>query len=68
MIVHKTFSVSHGITVKGMREGQQEARAEAEAFIARELSDEDVVAICESALPSTWSQCLVSVTVWYKRQ
>ena len=26
----------------------------------------DVNSITESALPSTWGRCLVSVTVWYK--
>ncbi len=67
MIAHSTFSRHGGVTAKGMMEAQEQARAEAEAFIARELNDEDVVAITESALPSTWGHCLVSVTVWYKR-
>jgi hypothetical protein len=68
MIVHRTFSRHRGWTSKGMRAAQEEARAEAESFINRELNEDDVVAITESALPSTCSFCLVSVTVWYRKR
>jgi hypothetical protein len=68
MIVHKTFTRHKGLTPKGMLQAQEEVRAEAEAFIAREVNTDDVVAITESALPSTWSFCLVSVTVWYRKR
>ena len=67
MIAYGTFFRYGGVTAKGMMKAQEQARAEAEAFIARELNGEDVVGITESALPSTWGRCLVSVTVWSKR-
>ena len=67
MIAYKTFSGHKGMTARGMREVQDDARAQAKEFIAAELNDGDVISITESALPSTWSRCLVSVTVWYKK-
>ena len=66
MIGYKTFSRHRGITPRGMLEAQEEVRAEAEAFISRELREDDVVTIAESALPSTWGRCLVSITVWFR--
>jgi len=65
-ITCKTFTKSRGTTVKGMQQAQDEAGKETEAFIANQLRADDVVAITESALPSTWGHCLVSVTVWYR--
>ena len=67
MIAHKTFSTHAGVTPRGMNKGQGSARSEAEAFIARELKDDQVITITESAVVSTWSKCLVSVTVWYRK-
>ena len=66
MITYKTFSVHRGVTPRGMAKGQEEARAQAKAFIASQLDDSDVIAIAESSIVSTWSRCLVSVTVWYR--
>jgi hypothetical protein len=68
MIAHKTFSKHGGVTFKGMIKTQEEVRAEAQAFIASKIDPEDVVSITESALPSTWSNCLASVTVWYRKR
>ena len=68
MITYRTFSRSGGVTVRGMTQTQDRARKEAEAFIANELVEDDLLAITESALPSTWSRCLVSVTVWYRQR
>jgi hypothetical protein len=68
MIVYETFSRLKGLTASGMLQGQQEARAEALAFIAERLEPEDVVSVTESALPSTWSQGLFTVTVWYRKR
>jgi hypothetical protein len=68
MIAHKTFTSHSGLMAKGMARAQEEVRAQAEAFIARELDADDVISIAESALPSTWSKCLVSVTVWYSTE
>jgi hypothetical protein len=67
MILHRTFYEHGGLMTRGMMEAQEKARADAEAFIAKEIAADDVVCISESALPSTWSKCLVSVTVWYRR-
>ena len=67
MIVHKTFSRLRGMTSKPMLEAQEEARAEAQAFIASELQPDDVISITEATLPSTWSQGLFTVTVWYRK-
>ena len=67
MILHRTFYEHGGLLARGMIEAQKRARADAEAFIAQEMAAENVVCISESALPSTWSKCLVSVTVWYRR-
>jgi hypothetical protein len=67
MILYKTFSRLKGMTATGMLEGQEEARAQAQAFIARELQPDDVISITEAALPSTWSQGLFTVTVWYRK-
>ena len=66
MIAHKTFSRHGGLRPQGMLEAQEEARAQAEAFISTSLTDGDIVAITESALPSNWARNLVSVTVWYR--
>lgn len=68
MITYRTFSRSGGVTVRGMTRTMETVRKEAEAFIASELHEDDVVAITEAALPSTWSHCLASVTVWYNRR
>jgi hypothetical protein len=67
MIVHRTFSRPSGVTPRGMNKGQVSARSEAEAFIARELKDDQVISITESAVVTTWSRCLVSVTIWYRK-
>ena len=67
MIVHKTFTRHAGVTARGMNKGQGSARTEAEAFIAKELDEDQVISITESAVVSTWSKCLVSVTVWYRK-
>jgi hypothetical protein len=68
MITYKTYSRSGGVTVRGMTQTMERARKEAEAFIASQLHEDDLMAITESALPSTWSHCLVSVTVWYRKR
>ena len=68
MITFKTFSLHRGVTPKGMTKAQDEVRGQAKAFISAKLNDDDVVAITESAIPSSWSLCLFSVTVWYREK
>lgn len=66
VIAHKTFSGHRGIRPKGMLRNQAAVREEAQAFIADTLQDEDVISVTESAIVSTMSKSLVSVTVWYR--
>ena len=66
MIAHRTFSGHRGIGPKGMLKNQAAAREEAQAFIADTLQDEDVISVTESAIVSTMSKCLFTVTVWYR--
>ena len=68
MIAHKTFSGVGGKLATGIRKTQQEVRAQAEAFLAESVDPNDLVSITESAVPSTFSQCLVSVTIWYQKR
>ena len=64
MIVHKTFNRVHFfVTGKGLARVREELKTEAEAFINRELKDEDVVSITESA-----DQYVSSATVWYRKR
>ena len=64
MIVHKTFTDSHllyaGQRVRNKREA---LRAKAEAFIAHNLREEDVLCISESG-----DEYASSVTVWYRKR
>jgi hypothetical protein len=57
------------MTAKSILEAQEEIRAQAEAFMAREIDADDVINVTESSLilPLTnWS--LFSVTVWYRKR
>jgi len=49
-----------------MLKNQAAVREEAQAFIADTLQDEDVISVTESAIVSTMSKCLFTVTVWYR--
>jgi hypothetical protein len=69
VIAHKTFARRDGMTAKSILEAQEEIRAQAEAFMAREIDADDVINVTESSLilPLTnWS--LFSVTVWYRKR
>jgi hypothetical protein len=68
MIAHRTFSGVGGKLASGIRKTQREVRAQAEAFLAESVDPDDVISITESAVPSTFSQCLVSVTIWYRKE
>lgn len=68
MITHRTFTGVGGVMVTGMKSTQEEVRAQAEAFMASHVDPDDILGITESTLPSTWSKCLVSVTVWYRER
>ena len=64
MIVHKTFNRVHFFsTGKGLARVREELRTEAEAFINREVKDEDVISITESA-----DQYVSSATIWYRKR
>jgi len=67
MIRHRTFTQEKGITAQGLIEHQELARQQAEAFIAQELDEQDIISITETSLilPLS-SKGLFSVTVWFK--
>lgn len=66
MIAYRTFSGHRGVAPKGMLKNQAAVREEAQAFIADTLQDEDVISVTESAIVSTMSKSLFSITVWYR--
>ena len=68
MIQYKTFSRHKGMTATAMLEAQDSVRAEARAFIERELQPENIISVAECALPATWGQSLFAVTVWYRER
>jgi hypothetical protein len=63
MIVHKTFADTHLVNTgtRGLIK-RDELRQQAMAFIANQLSDEDVISIAEVA-----DEYASSVTVWYRK-
>lgn len=62
MITHRTFSVTHMVNTgpRGL-EKRKELRRQAEAFIAEDLSSEEVLCITESG-----DEYASSITVWYR--
>jgi len=67
MIAHKTFSrggvsFTHGCTC----DKWERVRQQAEAFIAEEISEEDLVSITEAAVGAN-GPWVFSVTVWYRK-
>jgi hypothetical protein len=70
MIVHKTFTEpTVGFTAQTVLAKQEKLREKAQAFVANELNDEDVVNITETVMTTLRLFSVVgffSVTVWYK--
>lgn len=66
MIVHKTFSEqTTGLTGQAALTKREKLREKAEAFIANELNDEDVISIAETIMTVGG---LFSVTIWYRKR
>ena len=64
MIAHKTFSRVHFFSAgKGLAKVREELRVEVEAFINREIKDEDIINVSEAA-----DQYASSATVWYQKR
>ena len=74
MIAHKTFSekgVNRVLSEAGtVLDKWERTRQRAEAFIAREINEEGLIAISEAALGMADSipEWLFSVTVWYRKR
>jgi hypothetical protein len=67
MITHRTFYVTKVLlTGNAALRNWEQVRDEAQAFIASEISDEDVVGITESSASN--GPYLFSVTVWYRKR
>jgi hypothetical protein len=65
MIVHQTFvEQTAGLTGQAALARRETLREKAEAFIASELNEEDIISITETAITAGG---LFSVTVWYKK-
>ena len=67
MITHKTFPGVGGKLANAIRKTQKEVRDQAEEFLAESVDPADVISITESVVPSTFTQCPVPVTTWYKK-
>jgi hypothetical protein len=67
MITYRTFSDFKwiGLSPRGLLQRWERVREQARSFVANELSEEDVIAITESAFGN--SPYVFAVTVWYKK-
>jgi hypothetical protein len=67
VIAHRTFADCRiKLTARGALGKWERLRQEAEAFIARELSDEQVVNVTEAG--SNYGTYCHAVTVWYRKK